>query len=253
MRELFDKEGHLSDLGVSHYVDALRTGKVDDLPRELTGHVGECKECKKSVLQLHAVMRDTGPGKSEKYYFFDKPARPQKRIYFSAYRIAAIVAFFVFLAILAFYFIQSTDETIVFDDLPPVVTEEAKPPVAEEEKEEIEIEEKEIDRRLYAANFEPLPLYESMVAQDYRSYGVEVLAPGVGIEIHDGVTFEWEIRYSDPLIVTILNNHGDHIHQNTITETTYRFDNFPEPGLYYWRLETEQRLLYVGKFVVPVK
>jgi|GEM_PF-5996006 len=31
MKEIFDKDGHLSDLGDSHYVDALRSGMVDDL------------------------------------------------------------------------------------------------------------------------------------------------------------------------------------------------------------------------------
>jgi len=55
---VFEKNGHLSDLGISRYVDALRSGKIAELPRELTAHVEACKECKKSIMQLHALMPD---------------------------------------------------------------------------------------------------------------------------------------------------------------------------------------------------
>jgi len=55
---VFDKNGHLNDLGVSGFVDALRSGKVAELPRELIAHVEVCKECKKAIMQLHALIPD---------------------------------------------------------------------------------------------------------------------------------------------------------------------------------------------------
>ena len=59
---VFEKNGHLNDLGVSRFVDALRSGKMAELPRELTAHVEACKECKKAIMQLHALVPDE-PGK----------------------------------------------------------------------------------------------------------------------------------------------------------------------------------------------
>ena len=55
---VFEKNGHLSDLGISRYVDALRSGKIAELPREITAHVEACKECKKAIMQLHALIPD---------------------------------------------------------------------------------------------------------------------------------------------------------------------------------------------------
>jgi len=53
---VFEKNGHLNDLGVSRFVDALRSGKIAKLPRELTDHVEGCKKCKKAIIQLNALM-----------------------------------------------------------------------------------------------------------------------------------------------------------------------------------------------------
>jgi len=53
---VFEKNGHLNDLGVSRFVDALRSGKMAELPWELTAHVEDCTECKKAIIQLNALM-----------------------------------------------------------------------------------------------------------------------------------------------------------------------------------------------------
>jgi len=71
---VFEKNGHLSDLGVSRYVDALRSGNVAELPRELTAHVEVCKECKKAIMQLHALMKEE-PGQDP----CRKPAENDKK------------------------------------------------------------------------------------------------------------------------------------------------------------------------------
>ena len=217
MRKYFENNGHLNDKGVSLYVDALRLDKINTLPAEVTGHVEECTECKKAVVQLNALMEDTAPAADETHPFFDKANTSGKSRYFSVYRIAAAVAFFLLIGVLVFYVTRS-----------PHVPD------------------------TFAENFEPFPLYESMVEQDFRSYGLEILSPGAGEEMRNGVTFQWEIRYDDQLIVSILDNRGEIVQTNTLTEDVYHFDDLLEPGLYYWRLETEERLLYVGKFIVPV-
>jgi len=286
MQDLFfDRNGHLSDLGVSQYVDAIRSGTTEDLPHELVTHVEKCKECKKEVLRLHAIMADI---KQEESVPGPQPVTPVQKTHrwpFYAYRIAAAVAFFVLVGAVAVYFLTSTDEITIVDEPGleqplPYGPEETPPPLMEDEEpadrdtehlepadrdpeyrdpadqdpEEPEAEDRRAEEMLrdrYAANFEPLTLYESMTEQSFRSFGLEILAPQTGSEVRDGVTFRWEIRYDDPLIVTIIDNHGDRVHQGTVSANEYYFDDFPAPGLYYWRLETDESLLFVGKFVVP--
>ena len=72
---VFDKNGHIGDLGVSHYVDALRSGKTAELPRELIAHVEECMECKKAILQLHAILSDPESNQDDTIPKRDKPGR----------------------------------------------------------------------------------------------------------------------------------------------------------------------------------
>jgi hypothetical protein len=217
MQEFFENNGHINDRGISFCVDILNSDPQGELPVELSSHVQECIECKKAILQLFALMKQTKVEVDEETPQYGKEARSPELRRFPGYRVAAMTAFFIMMGIFLWYILQS-----------PRV--------------------EEIDIDVYAENFEPLPIYESMVAQDFRSFRLEVISPEIDAEIRQGVLFRWDIQYDDPLMVTILNNRGEIIHEKTVSANEYYFDNLSEAGLYYWRLETEERLLYVGKF-----
>ena len=103
----------------------------------------------------------------------------------------------------------------------------------------------------YAANFEASPNLEDMVGQVFRStYSLKVLSPEKGVNLKGEITFQWEIQYDGELYLKILNNVEDVIWEEMTKSNDYRFTNELAPGLYYWKLETEDRLLYVGKFFV---
>jgi len=107
--------------------------------------------------------------------------------------------------------------------------------------------------RLYAANFQPSPMFEEMLSSNLRSSALNILAPQPGQKVESGhIRFEWQGDESGPFYVKILDNRGREVAAvNTEQRRVLVREKLP-PGLYYWKLETEEDLLFLGKFVVPV-
>lgn len=102
----------------------------------------------------------------------------------------------------------------------------------------------------YAANFEPLAYYEGLIADVTRSAAVEVRSPKINEKVRGELVFQWEIGTDDAVQLKILNNRGKEIFNFTPAQNQFRFAEKLMPGLYYWKLETADELLYVGKFLV---
>lgn len=112
---------------------------------------------------------------------------------------------------------------------------------------------------LFGPNFEPLPYFEEWISEDTRSAGETlevVMSPAIGEKFTDkGITFQWRMRENVPVTLKILTNVEEEVLTATPDPTQFPFytvvvepDTFTEAGLYYWRLEDEQDVLYVGKF-----
>lgn len=102
----------------------------------------------------------------------------------------------------------------------------------------------------YAANFEPLPYYEEMFGEVTRSHAIDVLSPKIGDKMIDSIMFQWEMSTGEVVHLKILNNRGEEIVHYLPEQNRFIFKEKLEPGLYYWKLETEDELVYVGKFLV---
>ncbi|QQS36613.1 MAG: zf-HC2 domain-containing protein [Ignavibacteriales bacterium] len=73
--------------------------------------------------------------------------------------------------------------------------------------------------------------------------------------IDSAVTFRWEMNEKNDIDITVMNNL-----ERTIFSAPIKHDHFPSyevtvnskyflsPGLYYWKLEDENEVLYLGKF-----
>jgi len=105
----------------------------------------------------------------------------------------------------------------------------------------------------YAANFKPLPVFEAMLTYQARAFAVKVTSPPMNAEIKDEVFFEWEKVNVAPLQLKIFNNRGKEIFNLVPENNSYRFTEKLTAGLYYWKLESEEELLYLGKFKVTNK
>ena len=120
-----------------------------------------------------------------------------------------------------------------------------------EDLEEISEEDEEIDiEPNYAANFTPYPVYEYEIGEATRStdYSIKVLSPKIGEDIKDSIHFRWESDYSGPLYLEILTNRDSLIFSEQPEDNKVVFTKKLKPGLYYWKLNSKDDLLYIGKF-----
>lgn len=107
----------------------------------------------------------------------------------------------------------------------------------------------------YAANFAPSPRLESLIGQAQRSsdLSVSIISPLLGENLHGEVLFLWQITRDEkdialPIDLKILNNHESVIHNVRTGAQEYRLREPLAPGVYYWTLEYEGDILYLGNF-----
>jgi len=79
------------------------------------------------------------------------------------------------------------------------------------------------------------------------------LAPQNGQKVKNGnIRFEWQGGEAGPFYLKILNNRGQEVVAIKTEQRRVFVTQKLLPGLYYWKLETEEELLNLGKFIVPV-
>jgi predicted secreted protein len=106
--------------------------------------------------------------------------------------------------------------------------------------------------QLFAANFIPADDYEALVGTTFRSNTINILGPEAGLHFQkeELITFSWDLKNSEFLYITILNNREEIVSRQEISVPRYETSKISTPGLYYWKLENEEELLYVGKFYI---
>lgn len=101
--------------------------------------------------------------------------------------------------------------------------------------------------------FRELPHLEYLVSNhESRSTAVEVLSPQNGVKITGPIKFVWKLG-KEPHYLKILNNQENELAEILIDKDEYLFEKKLFPGLYYWKLDRDHELLYVGKFIVPLQ
>ncbi len=103
----------------------------------------------------------------------------------------------------------------------------------------------------YAMNFTESPYLESSIVQT-RSDDIVVITPEQSdtYNIHENIIFNLEIPDSDPVKLLIFNNKETIIFETKLDMTPFVFNQSLTPGLYYWRIETEDDILYSNRFFI---
>ncbi len=106
--------------------------------------------------------------------------------------------------------------------------------------------------------FNPNAYYEEWINENVRSGNnliERVIAPKNGIKTYDDLTFKWVMKENAKIQLSILDNLEEKIYSVNISKEdfpeitqTVSADNFKKSGLYYWRIEDENEVLFVGKF-----
>ncbi len=285
MKAIKDQK-HLNDEQIALYVDALCADKTDDLSPEILSHIEDCKSCHRQAIDLYSILDDVDYTNVGAHPTFDKKAAKVFSMPRLLMRLAAAVA----LLVVAFYFFNKGTDLdgpgdIVKEETPAENTDIAKEPKNKEEKilqkRDINISEKEeiivkdapvkvaapkqetpqpksiipADnqnvRELYAANFQPSEEWEEMRNEAVRSTSFEVLQPksATVFKLNTKITFQWEGANESRYII-VMNNKGAEVHKAKVITNTFDFDLKLNPGLYYWKLDSDDDLLHVGSFTV---
>jgi len=111
----------------------------------------------------------------------------------------------------------------------------------------------EEQKRLFAANSTPSEFYENLIRDQFRSGVVTVTSPDTGFNVKDVLVFSYEGGEGIKVFIKIFNNKEEELLMLEPDGNTFVFENVPnklDPGLYYWKLEDEDEMLYLGKFYV---
>lgn len=264
---------HLNELGISIYTDALLYGKITELPKKILHHVAECEECKKEILENFALLKDKKLEKEEHPSFgikskesFISQSGGNRHVLYKIIRIAAIFILLIGIGYLMFYFaLKKSDKAILSDSqiTDSLKNNKREHRIISEDRELInyvtdnETEVKIQDTlHLYAQNYIRNSVFEGMIDAYFRSYTrFKILSPANNMEYHinDNITFKWEGVLPGNAHLTVFNNKEQNVYEANISNLqelllTKRLNY----GLFYWKIETEDEIIYLGKFkIVP--
>jgi hypothetical protein len=235
----FKEDSHLSDEAVALYVDALKFNTVGQVPETIRDHLSECAECKTEVEGLFLLLEDEKYELNGQHPFFRLQPELAKKGIALTYRIAAVFLLAVGVYGVFYLYRHKLDENAGKN-----VAQNAS---KVEESKNTSVT-KRSDKSL-ADNFVELPLLEDLVKAEYRSMAIQIEAPALGEEVGKNITFKWAQGPGKGLILRIIDNAGKDIHSVRTAENGYVFKGSLRPGLYYWKLESKDELLFVGKFL----
>jgi hypothetical protein len=244
----FQPDSHLSDEGVALYVDALKLQRTKELPEEVRDHVSQCQACRKEVTGLFSILTEENYGAMGPHPFFDRRGETTAKKTEWIYRVAALVAVGVGISLIAYFISSERGEiTPALRDASPGVMNSSDT-TAEDTSSGREV--LPSARGTYADNFAELAEYEGLVAAETRSTAIDEVSPKSGIDVNQPVVFDWKSEGKGPLLLSVLTNRDSLVHRIRIATLPYVFRNSLTPGLYYWKVESGEELVFVGKFFV---
>lgn len=100
-----------------------------------------------------------------------------------------------------------------------------------------------------SAPYRPLPTLESLIGSTRQRMEFRVLSPGETVPRGTLIVFRWEDNDGGPWKVAVLDNRGVAIQEEEVKAPDFTLSS-PKPGLYYWTVSREDRLLHIGRVAV---
>ena len=277
----FNDKGHLTDEALSLYAEALKLGSQEQLPEALREHLEQCPHCQEQAMALYALIAGQDYSELGPHPTFSQGG--------SSTSAATLKMWFrpmllLLMAVMALLFFRQQQKQSEMEQNTPASAPSAEadslrtavplsPPQAQTEvgsrKSEVgsrkpersseraraktgENPKSKTEEPLLAANFTPSETLEPLVGAVTRGSGVSEIKPANGAELKIGeaVVFSWQTSVAEPLTLRLLNNREEEIFSRSVVGNRFSSPEIPEPGLYYWKLETAEDLLYVGKFLI---
>ena len=247
-KSFFSDNNHLSENGIALYVDAIKLEQLNRLPAAIIFHVEECEECKMQIMGVADSMANQPYDTTVPHPFFGPKEIPSST-FSGIYRIAAIFVIAAFIGTIYYSLSNRMSDTI--QNKQSLATEQQKQhPVPNDS---LTVKRKQSAAKptddLIAANLEPSANLDDLVQTQFRSTTIEIISPEVGEIIQSPITFRWK-HYDKRLTIKILSNKELTLISSTLSGDSFTTSKKFAPGLYYWKLVTDDELLFVGKFLV---
>lgn len=240
--KFFDANEHLSEEAVALYVDALKLDQLKKLPTELRDHVSECVSCRMSIEQLFSLLEEEKYDQGIEHPFFSSRRGLLGKEISYYYKLAAVVLVAVGICAAGYYFAFTQGSHPQLPAVAAVDTSKSPvnqhPPAAGKTS------------ALVADNFSPYPGLEDMVNVHFRSSALQVTSPLGDQGAGKSILFAWNPGTAGKVMLKILDNKGEEVFSASTENNSCRFGGNLKPGLYYWKLESDDELLHVGKFAV---
>lgn len=254
---------HLNDHQTAIYVDYLLNEKSSKPAENILIHVESCLICKDNILDVFLCLKNSRSLQKQRPFkdliqelSIEKSPRKQ---YTYLKRIAA--SFFFMALFLTFYFtiidrqlfqnkidskgnstsISNPDSQHSHTSIKSLSrTENIKPsqpgkrPVANSQNK----------------NFAINPNLEYMINSQFRNETIKVNSPANNSTLTNNIVFAWNSFTDKPSQLKILSNSNEVIFEYTIQTNQFVLKEILPQGLYYWKLENQTDLLYVGKFFI---
>lgn len=253
------KEGHLQDEALALFADALLLNKVESLPLAIRNHVEDCQQCKIEIMALYEIMlKDSVIQNNISHPYLDNFEEIAKISFkrYSFLKIAAAFLLLIGLGSIIYYGLinQMEPNELVIQNIDTVKTH--KENILVKEKTD-SISKKPLNKTsshtLIAQNMQESVMFESLIASNYRGNDIEVMAPAnkQRFKTLQPIKFKFNGDLTIPVNLLIYNNKGIKKYtKENITENNFSLTIKLLPGLYYWKIEKENSLIYVGKFIV---
>lgn len=235
----------------------------DDESLKFEEHYFQCEECFKELKAAEdafnfisdegrAAFQFSGSNSSNSIFMFIRTLSNPVRIGFA---FALVVLIFVL------YFAFNNDsapvseEQKIFTDKENTQKQEIDTSIVQPQKQASP--ESNLIAELSGPRFNPNPYFEEWISENVRSSSdiVEtVLSPAIGDTIiSSSVQFKFRLSADEPIRLVILDNNENEIksvqlkNNNLICSFTLNSSDI-KSGLYYWKIEDENEVLYVSKF-----
>jgi len=227
-------------------------------------HYFACKDCFNALKMSEQVLKLVASEGKELFAVKDNKSNRNIFSFLPSFSIPAKIGFafasLILLFVLYSVFINKVDEVKNEQKIYSQQKEKSEQKIdsLKTESEKPVKQEDNLIAELSGSEFESNPYYEEWIKENVRSDNniiEKVIAPANDKKFFDDVSFKWIMRKQVPVLLSILKNSEEKIFSAEVDQTDYPeiYKSvskivFKKSGLYYWRIEDENEVLYVGKF-----
>jgi hypothetical protein len=244
-------EDHLSDETIALYVDAMLQNKENNLPPIVLEHVENCLQCKKNVFAIYEINKNNADS-------IENNSPELKNNTGNFLRIAATLILIIGIGYLLYNIIGNHQtKTTPITDFKSIENQHKVNSPPEKDSATTTPQKSlpgpQIKQNELALNTRESEMFEGLINSSYRSNEVEITSPRLNqlFSPAQSVLFQFKTDNPSTYMIKLYNNKGEKIFQSeAFSNTSYPLRKKLPIGLYYWKLEMQEDLLYVGKIFV---